>query len=73
MNQVRSLLSMHCILLEYNFEPRPNIDVLDIAGSVMNMASIKRMHELKNPVIEFGFHIIWRIMEIEEGVMARDG
>ena len=64
---------MHCILLEYNFEPRPNIDVLDIAGSVMNMASIKRMHELKNPVIEFGFHTIWRIMEIEEGVMARDG
>ena len=58
MNQVRSLLSMHCILLEYNFEPRPNIDVLDTAGSVMNMASIKRMHELKNPVIEFGFRII---------------
>ena len=57
MNQVRSLLSMHCILLGYNFEPRPNIDVLDIAGSVMNMASRKRMHELKNLVIEFSFRI----------------
>ena len=48
---------MHCILLRYNFEPRPNIDVLDIAGSVMNMASRKRMHKLKNPVIEFSFRI----------------
>ena len=58
MIQVRSLLSMHCMLLEYNFEPRPNINVLGTAGSVMNMASIKRMHKLKNPVIEFGFPII---------------
>ena len=48
---------MHYILLGYNFEPRPNIDVLDIAGSVMNMASKKRMHELKNLVIELGFRI----------------
>ena len=48
---------MHCILLRYNFEPWPNIDVLDIAGSVMNMASRKRMHELKNAVIEFSFRI----------------
>ena len=46
------------MLLEYNFELRPNINVLGTAGSVMNMASIKRMHKLKNPVIEFGFPII---------------
>ena len=46
---------MHCILLGYNFEPRPNIDVLDIAGSVMNMASRKRMHELKTRLLNSAF------------------
>ena len=57
MDQVRSLLSMHCMLLGYNFEPRPNINVLGTAGSVKKYGINKRMHALKNQVIEFGFRI----------------
>ena len=44
--QVRSLLSMHYMLLGYNFKPRPTSRALDIAGSGMT----KRMPLLEKPV-----------------------
>ena len=39
MNRVRSLLSMHCMLLGYRFEPRPYIRALGTVGSVMIIGS----------------------------------
>ena len=36
-HHVRSLLSLCDMLLEYSFEPRPNIRALGTAGSVMNI------------------------------------
>ena len=44
--QVRSLLSMHYMLLGYNFKPRPTSRALDITGSGMT----KRMPRLEKPV-----------------------
>ena len=37
MNQIRSLLSMHRMLLGYSFEPRPKSRMLATAGSVMTI------------------------------------
>ena len=45
-NQARSLLSMHYMLLGYNFKPKPTSHALDIAGSGMT----KRMPLLEKPV-----------------------
>ena len=55
MNQVRSLLSMHCMLLGYNFEPGPNINALGTAGSVMNMASMKGCTHSKTQLLNSAF------------------
>lgn len=53
MNQVRPLLSMHCMLLGYNFEPRPNIHTLGTAGSVMYIALINRCMHSKTQFDEY--------------------
>ena len=50
-NQVRSLLSMRCILLGYSFEPRTNSRALGTAGSViLRDLSIKRCSHSKKKV-----------------------
>ena len=50
-NQVRSLLSMRCMLLGYSFEPTTNSRALSTAGSVMlRDLSIKRCSHSKKKV-----------------------
>ena len=50
-NQVRSFLSMRCMLLGYSFVPRPNSRALGTAGSVMlGDLSIKRCSHSKKKV-----------------------
>ena len=50
-NQVRSLLSMRCMLLGYSFEPRTNSRALGTAGSViLRDLSIKRCSHSKKKV-----------------------
>ena len=50
MHQVRSLLSMRCVLLGYIFEPRPNSHALTTARSVINHKRILALE--KNQFVE---------------------
>ena len=50
MNWVRSLLSMHALLLGYSFEPRPNSRVLATVSSVMTIGlSMKGLWHSEQP------------------------
>ena len=46
MNQVRSLLSMRCMLLGYGLQPRPNSLALATAGSFMTKFNLESKDQL---------------------------
>ena len=52
MDQVRSLLSMRCVLLGYIFEPRPNSHTLTTARSVINHKRILALEKTQVDEIE---------------------
>ena len=69
-NQVRSLLSMRCMLLGYSFEPRTNSRALGTAGSViLRDLSIKRCSHSKKKVWQKKTRLT--SLEVRDGVTSK--